>query len=78
MKKILTNYRYYVLFVLAAIAVLGIFSVPVDDLPFMQWLYTLVSSKVIGFGAGYIIAKLTKRWEKLGTIPELMDAVDNY
>lgn len=78
MKKILTNYRYYVLFVLAAIAVLGIFSVPVDDLPFMQWLYTLVSSKVIGFGAGYIIAKLIKRWEKLGTIPELMDAVDNY
>lgn len=78
MKKIFTNYRYYVLFVLATIAVFGIFSVPVDDLPFVQWLYTLVSSKVIGFGAVYIIAKLTKRWEKLGTIPELMDAVNNY
>lgn len=78
MKKILTNYRYYVLFVLVTIAMLGIFSVPVDGLPFVQWFYTLVSSKVIGFGAVYIIAKLTKRWEKLGTIPELMDAVNNY
>lgn len=78
MKKILTNYRYYVLFVLVTVAMLGIFSVPVDDLPFVQWLYTLVSSKVIGFGAMYIIAKLIKRWEKLGTIPELIDAVNNY
>ena len=78
MKKILTNYRYYVLFVLVTVAMFGIFSVPVDDLPFVQWLYTLVSSKVIGFGAVYIIAKLTKRWEKLGTIPELMDAVNKY
>ena len=78
MKKILTNYRYYVLFVLVTVAMFGIFSVPVDDLPFVQWLYTLVSSKVIGFGAVYIIAKLTQRWEKLGTIPELMDAVNNY
>lgn len=78
MKKILTNYRYYVLFVLVTVAMFGIFSVPVDDLPFVQWLYTLVSSKVIGFGAVYIIAKLIKRWEKLGTIPELMDAVNNY
>lgn len=78
MKKILTNYRYYVLFVLVTVAMFGIFSVPVDDLPFVQWLYTLVSSMVISFGAVYIIAKLTKRWEKLGTIPELMDAVNNY
>ena len=78
MKKIFTNYRYYVLFVLATVAIFGIFSVPVENLPFAQWCYTLISSKVIGFGAGYIIAKLIKRWEAKGTIPELMDAVDNY
>lgn len=78
MKKILTNYRYYVLFVLVTVAMFGIFSVPVADLPFAQWCYTLISSKVIGFGTGYIIAKLIKRWEAKGTIPELMDAVDNY
>ena len=78
MKKILSNYRYYVLVVLATVAIIGIFAVPVDDLPFAQWCYTLISSKVISFGAGYIIAKLIKRWEAKGTIPELMDAVDNY
>lgn len=78
MKKILANYRYYVLVVLATIAILGIFAVPVDNLPFAQWCYTLISSKVIGFGAGYIIAKLIKRWEAKGTIPELMDAANNY
>lgn len=78
MKRILTNYRYYVLFALAVIATLGIFGVPTDGQPLMQWLYVLVSSKVIGFGAICIAAKLTKRWQKLGTIPELMNAVDNY
>lgn len=78
MKKILTNYRYYVLFVLVTVAMFGIFSVPVDDLPFVQWLYTLVSSKVIGFLAAYISVKLITRWKRLGTIPELMDAVNNY
>lgn len=78
MKKILSNYRYYVLVALITVALFGIFAVPVDDLPLAQWYYTLISSKVIGFGAGYIIAKLIKRWEAKGTIPELMDAVDNY
>lgn len=78
MKTILTNYRYYVLFALAVIAILGIFAVPIDGQPLIQWLYVLVSSKAIGFGAIYIVAKLTKRWEKKGTIPELMNAVNNY
>ncbi|WP_294610947.1 hypothetical protein [uncultured Bacteroides sp.] len=78
MKKILTNYRYYVLAALATVAVLGIFAVPIDNLPFACWCYVLISSKVIGFAAAYLSEKLIKRWEKLGTIPELIDAVNNY
>lgn len=78
MKTILTNYRYYVLFALAVIAILGIFAVPIDGQPLIQQFYVLISSKAIGFGAIHIIAKLTKRWEKKGTIPELMNAVNNY
>ncbi len=78
MKKILTNYRYYVLVVLATVAMLGIFSVPNDNLPVANWYYTLISSKVIGFVAAYITARLIKRWENLGTIPELINAVNNY
>ena len=78
MKAILTNYRYYVLFVLVAIAILGIFSVPIDDQPTINWIYCLVSSKVIGFGAVWIISKLTQRWERMGTIPELIDSINNF
>ena len=78
MKKILTNYRYYVLFVFGLITLLGIFATPLDELPDGQWWYTLISSKAIGFGAGYVWVKLTKRWEKQGTIPELTDFTENY
>lgn len=75
MKKILLNYRYYVLVFLAIVAILGIFAVPIDELPFTYWCYTLISSKVVGFAAAYIFVKLINRWEKLGTIPEFTDAV---
>lgn len=78
MKKILANYRYYVLTLLGIVAFVGVLSVPADELPFANWCYTLISSKVIGFTAAYIISKLIKRWEKRGTIPELINAVDNY
>lgn len=76
MKKIFSNYRYYILFVLGTIGMLGIIAVPADDLAFAQWLYTLLSSKIIGFGAMYLFAKLVKRWEKKGTIPELIKAIN--
>ena len=78
MKAIFTNYRYYVLGVLLIIAMLGIFSVPIDDQPTINWIYCLVSSKVIGFGAVWIISKLTQRWERMGAIPELIDSINNF
>lgn len=78
MIKIVTNYRYYVLFVLMMIAILGIFAVPIDDQPLANWIYCLVSSKVIGLGAGWIAAKLTKRWEAKGSIPELSNSINNF
>ena len=40
MKKILTNYRYWVLFLVFVIAVLGIFSEPVDTLPRLRYYLT--------------------------------------
>lgn len=33
MKKIVTNYRYYVMAFLGLVAMLGIFAVPADNLP---------------------------------------------
>lgn len=78
MTKILKNYRYYVLFVLMSIAMLGIFSVPIEDQPLANWIYCLLSSKIIGVGAGWIAAKLYKRWEAKGRIPELTDSINNF
>lgn len=77
MKKILSNYRYYVLTALGCIAIFGLFAVPVEMLPFLTWLYVLVSSKVIGIIAGYALYRLTEHWEEQGTIPELTDALDS-
>ena len=78
MKKILSNYRYYVLVILAITVMLGIFAVPAENLPFANWLYTLVFVKVIGFSAYYAAYRLVKRWEKQGTIPELIEYINNY
>lgn len=69
MTKILKNYRYYVLFVLMSIAILGIFSVPIEEQPLANWFYCLLSSKIIGVGAG---------WEAKGRIPELTDSINNF
>lgn len=63
MKKIFTNYRYYVLLVLGLIALIGIMAVPAENLPKFYWLYVLVSTKLIGFTAVYVFARLVKRWE---------------
>lgn len=78
MKKILSNYRYYVLAVVFTVAIIGIFSVPNDEMPTTNWLCAFALSKAIGFAAAYLIARLVKRWEKQGTISELTDIVNNY
>ena len=78
MKKIICNYRYWVLLILGTIAMLGIMAVPADELPFTSWLYTLVSSKLRAVAAGYIFCRLDLRWEKRGTIDELTNFVSNY
>lgn len=78
MKKIICNYRYWVMLILAVIAVLGIMAVPADEVPFTSWLYMLVSSKLIAVAAGYIFSRLYLRWESRGTIDELTNFVSDY
>lgn len=78
MKKIICNYRYWVMLILAVIAVLGIMAVPADEVPFTSWLYMLVSFKLIAVAAGYIFRRLYLRWESRGTIDELTNFVTNY
>lgn len=70
MKRIIVNYRYWVLIIIALIAFIGTFAVPGDDLPRLTWTAVLILSKVIGVGAFYLVAVLADRWENEGSIPE--------
>ncbi|WP_418176969.1 hypothetical protein [Alistipes putredinis] len=69
--KALLNWRYYVLTVVGIIAVIGTFSVPIDDQPFGAWLFIMVASKVIGFGSWYLIFRMSEYWDARGLIPEM-------
>ena len=78
MKKIITNYRYYVLIVLCVVCCLGVFAVPDDELPMLTWLWVFATTKTVGFGAGYLFAKLYRRWKAKGVIPELTNFVNEF
>ena len=78
MKKIVNVICYAVIAVLGIVCILGIFAVPNDNLPLSDFVYILVSSKVIGIGAGWILARLVKRWEAKGTIPEITKLYNEF
>lgn len=77
-KKVITNYRYWLLFIIASVAIIGTFAVPQDDLPLLTWAWVLFSTKAIGFAAFHIFAVLYKHWEKRGTIPELSQFTKDF
>jgi len=69
--KALLNWRYYILMVVGLIAILGVFSMPIDELPFGEWISALILSKVIGFGALYLNYRMVAYWEARNRIPEM-------
>lgn len=73
MIKVIKNYRYWLLLIVATVAMCGTFAVPEETLPLSAWLWVLVSTKAVGFGAWYVGYRLIRRWEKRGTIPELIE-----
>lgn len=46
------------------VALVGVFSVPNDDLAICDWLMVLIGFKAVGFGAGYIALKMMGAFEK--------------
>ena len=78
MKKIITDYRYYVLIVLFVVCCLGVFAVPDDELPMLTWLWVFATTKTVGFGAGYLFVKLYSRWKAKGVITELTNFVNEF
>lgn len=73
--KAFLNWRYYILTVLGMAAMLGVFSEPMPDSD--SWCWDLFISKTIGFGCGYVFAKLVKYWEAHNAIPELSEELNS-
>lgn len=63
-KKIISNYRYYVLLVVGFAMIIGICSAP-EELNLL-WL-----SKAVGIAMAWVFYTLIDRWDRGGKIPEL-------
>lgn len=70
MKKAFLNYRYYVKMIIGIVVILGIFSIPDENLPLIRWAWMLFVSKSIGFGAGYGLYRLVAYWESKDLVPD--------
>lgn len=63
MRKALTNYRSCVIAMLCAIVMVGLFSVPAEDLSPAGWLSALIITKLIALAAGWLLSRLLRRWK---------------
>lgn len=66
MKKLLLNWRLYLVGILFCIAIFCLFSEPTSTS--MYWTELLIGSKVLGILIGFIAVKLTNYWERKGLI----------
>lgn len=78
MKKILTNWRYYVIFAITMTALCLLIADTNDDLPFAQQAYILLSTKLLSAAAFYLLFRLIKLWESRNRIPEMTEIPDKY
>lgn len=53
-----------ILAVLMLVALVGVFSVPNDDLALGDWFMVLIGFKALGFGAGYLALKMMGAFNK--------------
>ena len=58
MKKAFLNYRYYVMMIIGFVVILGVFSIPDENIPLMKWVWMLLVSKSISLGTGYGLYRL--------------------
>lgn len=75
MKKIITNWRYYVLTALAFTIIVGLLAVPVGshDTSTLTYLALLFGSKAAALAALVLLCLLYIHWDDAGKIPELSD-----
>lgn len=73
--KALTNWRYYVLFAVAVIAVVGMFATPEEDVSFGEWAKVMLISKSVGISAIVLFFALVRYWDRKRLTKELSKLV---
>ena len=71
MKAILKNYRYWVMTLLLCIVMVLTMLDVNDDVTGWEFVYIIVSSKLLAVAFGYLEYRLYKYWAAKGQIPEL-------
>ena len=69
MKKLITNYRYWVLSLLWATCIISLMAVPGDDLSLAAFITVLIGSKFLCLACIVIHYRLFIRWADRGEIP---------
>ena len=69
--KALTNWRYYVLFAIAVVAVVGMFAIPEEDISFGDWAKVMLISKSVGILAIVLFFILVRYWDRKSLTKEL-------
>ena len=69
--KALTNWRYYVLFAIAVVAVVGMFAIPEEDVSFGEWAKVMLISKSVGILAIVLFLILVRYWDRKSLTKEL-------
>ena len=77
-KAVITNYRYWLLFIVMGLCVALTMLDVNEDVTGVVFIYLIVSSKLLAVGFGYLYYRLYKRWEAKGTIPELVNSINNF
>ena len=73
--KSLINWRYYVLFAIAVIAVVGMFAIPEEDVSFEEWAKVMLISKSVGISAIVLFFALVRYWDRKSLTKELSKLV---
>ena len=73
MKQIISNYRYWMLFALASVMIIGLIAVPNTDVSLSTFTAKLFVSKGVAFAAFLAFCHYYMKWKDEGSISELTD-----
>ena len=73
MKTIITNYRYWLLSLIAAAGIIALVATPTDDSSTLAYIGTMLLTKGIAVAAFALFARLYMQWQEKGEISELSD-----